>query len=58
MNLKVPAAPDRKLLELKRRQSAAEVQLAELQVQIELALQACGVGGEGRKEGKEKVKGE
>ena len=49
MKPKKPAAPDRKLVEMRQRQSAAGAQLAELQAQIELALQAFGAGNDGRK---------
>jgi hypothetical protein len=49
MKPKKPAAPDRKLVELRQRQSAAGAQLAELQARIELALQAFGAGSDGRK---------
>ena len=50
MKPKKPAAPDRKILEMQRRQSAAGAQLAELQAQIELALQTLGTGAGAQKE--------
>jgi hypothetical protein len=50
MKPKKPAAPDRKIQDMQQRQTAAGVQLAELQAQIELALQTFATGAGSQKE--------
>ena len=54
MKPKNPAAPpDRKIQDMQQRQSAAGAQLAELQAQIELALQTYSAGVGSQKGAKE-----